>query len=238
MIIVLVSFIPTLRLANRRMSVFVGDRVNVYYETEREAARETFELADASAAELADLLGVTDKQKIDIYIYDKQKTMQRKKYGLIAQFLGLDWYIGDNIATDIILTSPANPGSMHDYNSVKNAVLHEMVHAYNHILNEDMTYWIDNGLAGFLSDQKPEPEYIDGMTIPTIKQTQVKGLLGPVKFSNFGGYPYSYTYIEYLDNTYSWDRIKIFAKTGNYIEAFGVSEQKIYDGWIEYIRQR
>lgn len=234
---VLINFLPTLSLANSKMSVFVGDWVNVYYETEGEAARDTFELADARAAELAELLGVSKTENIDIYIYDSQKAMQRKKYGFIAHFLGLEWYIGDNIGTDIILTSPANPGSMHDYNNVKNAVLHEMVHSYNHLLNEDMSYWVDNGLAGYLSEQEPKIEYINGVTIPTIKQTQIKGLLSPIKFSDFGGYQYSYIYIEYLHNTYSWDSIKTFAKTGDYIEAFGVGEQKIYDGWVEYIRK-
>lgn len=236
-LIALINFIPTIRLANSKMSVFVGDWVNVYYETEKEAARDTFELADTRAGELAELLGLTEKEDIRIYIFDDQRTMQTKKYGYIVSFLGLDWYIGDNIGTDVILTSPANPGKEHDYNSVRNAVLHEIVHAYNSILNKDMTYWVDNGLAGYLSGQNPGNIKMYG-TIPTLEQTRAKGLLAPIKFANFNGYQYSYNYIEYLHNTYSWDGIKAFAKTGDYEAAFGANEQEIYDGWVESIKDK
>ena len=234
-LIALINFIPTIRLANTRMSVFVGDWVNVYYEGEKEAARDTFELADERAGELAKLLGLSEKQNIRIYIYDEQKTMQSKKYGFIVELLDLDWYIGDNIGTDVILTSPANPGKVHGYDSVKNAVLHEIVHAYNHILNENMTYWVDNGLAGYLSGQNPGDIKKHG-TIPTLEQTRVKGLIAPITFSNFGGYPFSYNYIEYLDNTYSWDKIKVFIKGGSYEAAFGVSEEEIYYDWVKSIK--
>lgn len=234
-LLVIVNFLPTLYLGSGEMSVFVGDRINVYYENEKDAARDTFELADKRAEELAKLLGLDVKQDIDIYIYDNQKTMQRKKYGFIIPFLGLDWYIGDNIGRNVILTSPANPGSAHDYDSIKYAILHEIVHAFNHVINEDMTYWVDNGLAGYLSGQNPGDDMTRYGAIPTLEQTQVKGLIAPITFSNFNGYEYSYSYIKYIDNTYSWETIKTFAKNGDYKASFGVSEQEIYDGWYNWL---
>lgn len=72
--------------------------------------------ADATGS-IAQKLGFTEKQDINVYIYDHQNTMQTKKYGLIAPLLNLDWYIGDNRGTDVILTSPANPGEVHDYDN-------------------------------------------------------------------------------------------------------------------------
>lgn len=235
LLLFLINFIPTISLATRKMSVFVGNWVNVYYEEEKDAARDTFELADERAGELASLLGLEEKQNINIYIYDSQKTMQRKKYGFIAAFLGLDWYIGDNIGTDVILTSPANPGKVHDYDNNKNAVLHEIVHAYNHLINIDMTYWVDNGLAGYLSGQKPGDDMSVYAAIPSLAQTRVKGILAPFTFANFNGYPFSYRYIEYLNYKYSWDSIREFAKTGDYEASFDASEEEIYDAWYEYI---
>lgn len=232
----LINFIPTIRLANAKMSVFVGDWVNVYYETEKEAARDTFELADERAGELAGLLGLTTKQNIRIYIYDDQKTMKAKKYGFIATFLNLDWYIGDNIGTNVILTSPASQVKGHTYDTIRGAVLHEIVHAYNYVLNKDMTYWIDNGLAGYLSGQNPGNIKNYG-TIPTLEQTRLKGLLAPVKFAEFNGYQFSYNYIEYLDKTYSWDKIKEFIISGDYVTAFGVSEEEIYNEWVKSIME-
>lgn len=235
-ILLLINFFPTFSLGSKNMKVFAGKWVNVYYENEREAAKDTFELAEEKTKELAELLGTNYNQKIKIYIYDSQKTFQKKKYGLIVSFLGLDWYIGDNIGTDVILTSPTNPGKMHNYDSVKNAVLHEIVHAYNHTLNKDMTYWVDNGLAGYLSNQNPGRDFMKYSKVPTLKQTQVKGLLAPIKFANYDGYSYSYTYIEYLVETYSWEKIRDFAKSGDYEASFGASEQEIYNGWIEWFK--
>ncbi len=231
----LINFIPTFNLNSGNMNVLSGHWVNVYYENEHNAAVDTFELADARAAELADLLGVSGKPDINIYIYDNQSTMQTKKYGLIAPLLGLDWYIGDNIGTNVILTSPANPGKVHDYNNNKNAVLHEMVHAFNSNINPSMTYWVDNGLAGFLSQQIPNSNSLTYQSVPTLEQTRVSGLFAPMIFADFGGYDFSYTYIDYLVKTYSWDCVSAFARTGNFERAFDKSEKAIYDEWTDYL---
>lgn len=38
----------------------------------------------------------------------------------------------------MLLTSPANPGKVHDYDNNKYAVLHEIVHAYVSVMNGDL----------------------------------------------------------------------------------------------------
>lgn len=129
-VLMLVNFAPTFRLERKGMKKLEGDWINVYYETEEAAAEDVFSYADSQTADIAERLGFAEKQEVNVYIYDKQSTMQTKKYGLIAPLLGLDWYIGDNIGTDVILTSPANPGKVHDYDNNKYAVLHEIVQAY------------------------------------------------------------------------------------------------------------
>lgn len=65
--------------------------------------------------------------------------------------LNLNWYIGDNIGTDVILTSPANPGEVHDYDNNKYAVLHEIVHAYISVINKDIDLLLTEGVALYLS---------------------------------------------------------------------------------------
>ena len=102
-----VNFIPTWNLETKDMRKLNGDWVNVYYETEKSAAQDVFTYANAQTASIATKLGITKKQNVNVYIYDHQSTMQTKKYGYAASLLGLDWYIGDNIGTDVILTSPA-----------------------------------------------------------------------------------------------------------------------------------
>ncbi|MPM26367.1 hypothetical protein SDC9_72868 [bioreactor metagenome] len=230
------NFLPNLTRKTSGMQVIEGSSVDVYYEKEASAAKDIFAAADARADVLAHLLGAKDSKKIEIYIYDRQSTMQQKKYGLIGSALGIDWYIGDNIKSDVILTSPANPGKVHDCEDVKKAALHEIVHAYNYLINKDMTYWVDNGLAGYLSGQKPAYPMCTYSPIPTLEQTKVRGLVAPIMFANYGGYEYSYTYIEYLSTTYSWEKVRDFAKSGDYEGEFGQTESQVYDGWTSYVK--
>lgn len=234
-VIIIINFMPTFNLRTAHMSVLSGEYVEVYYEAEEAAAKDVFEFAKERAIGLCEALGVTTDDKVKIYIYDDQKTMQQKKYGFIASFLKLDWYIGDNIGTDIILTSPANPGPIHDYDNNKNAVLHEMVHAYNSIINPKMSYWYDNGLAGYLSNQAPNYPICSYVKVPTIKQMNSNNILTPIIFANYGGYEYSYTYIEYLEKTYGWDTVVRFAYDVDF-EGFGASEQEIYEQWMIYLK--
>jgi len=227
----LLTFIPTLSLKTIGMNTLEGKYVTVYYEKEETAARDVFELADVESERIAKALGFDSPQNIKIYIYDNQNTMQTKKYGLIALLLSLDWYVGDNRGTNVLLTSPANPGKVHDYDNNKQISIHEMVHAYNSILNKNMRLWINEGLAGYLSNQNPHEYDFKAWYIPAIKEMQTSN---PVTFSNIGGYPLSYIYIEYLDNTFGWENVLAFAKTNDFEKEFGKSESEIYNGFIEF----
>ena len=231
--IVFINFIPTFTLQTQKMTEIEGNWVNVYYETEKDAALDVFELADASTEQLARQLGFSEKQNVNIYIYDDQKTMQTKKYGVIGPLLGLDWYIGDNIGTNVILTSPANPGPVHDYDNNKYAVLHEIVHAYISVENPDISLWLTEGVALYLTNgQQFYKEYIEHMGIPTYSNINTEN---PITFSNCGGYTFAHTYIEYLTNTYGWDKVTELLDSENYEHIFGKSEKEIYDEWVDYI---
>lgn len=131
----------------------------------------------------------------------------RSNHGYIAPLLGLDWYIGDNIGTNVILTSPANPGSTHDYDNNKYAVLHEIIHAYVSVINKDVDLWLTEGIALYLSNG--EPFYranLEYFTIPAYNDTTSNS---PIAFSNCGGYTFSHTYVEYLDKAYGWVHLDV-----------------------------
>lgn len=233
-ILVLINMIPTWKLKTKDMTKLEGNWVNVYYEAEEEAAKDVFLLAELKAEEIVQKLGFSTKQDVTIYIYDDQSTMQTKKYGFIAPLLGLDWYIGDNINTSVILTSPANPGKVHHYNSITSAVLHEMVHAYVSVLNPDIQLWLTEGLALYLSNGEPfYQSYLESLPIPSYSDIQTKN---PVKFSNIGGYRLAHTYIEYIHVTYGWDKVLELIVTEDYGEVFGVSEKELYFEWVDYIK--
>lgn len=228
-----VNFIPTWNLKTADMNVLNGEWINVYYETEKDAAEDVFTYADRETVFLAEKLGFDEKQDVHVYIYDHQDIMQTKKYGYVVLFLGLDWYIGDNIGTDVLLTSPANPGNLHSYDDIKYAVLHEIIHAYVSVLNEDIDLWLTEGMALYLSNGEPfYRKYLDNYTIPTYHAVNSNN---PLIFSNCGGYTFAHTYIEYLDKTYGWEKVLKLIKTENYEDCFGISQKEIYEEWVLYL---
>lgn len=128
LILFALSFMPTLFIRTPGMTQLKGRHLTVYYEKEKEAALDICQLAEQESDRIAESLGFSAPQDIRIYIYDQQTVFQTKKYGWIALLLNLDWYIGDNRNTSVLLTSPANPGTVHGYDETKEVAIHEMVH--------------------------------------------------------------------------------------------------------------
>lgn len=232
-LLVLVNFIPTLNRETRNMTELTADGFSLYYETEADAAYDLFALANVEFSRIANELGVLPNQDVNIYIYDEQSTMQTKKYGYIAPMLGLDWYIGDNIGTDVILTSPANPGASHDYESVKFALPHELVHAYISTINHEISLWLNEGTALYMTNGEPfYREKLDYMVIPTYAQTRANN---PITFSNIDGYTFAGTYVQYIVETYGWDALQSLIVNENYQQAVGKSQEDIYNEWVDYL---
>lgn len=213
-----------------------GEYITLFYEKQETAARDVFEFVNAESERIAAALGFSEPQNIKMYLYDRQSTLQTKKYGLIVLLLNLDWYVGDNRGADILLVSPTDPGA-HSYESIKyETSVHELVHAYNYILNKNMTYWLDNGIAGYLAGQTPYPNFVSWYnSIPSLTQTRTSN---PITFSSFGGYPFSYTYVEFLDEAYGWDSVLVLAETDSFEKAFGKSENEIYGEWLVFLEGR
>lgn len=231
---IMFNFVPTIALKTNGMSEIQGEWIKVYYEQEADAARDVFEYADVATVDIAEKLGFQEKPDVNVYIYDDQNIMQTKKYGYVTPLLNLDWYIGDNIGTDVILTSPANPGEVHDYDEIKYAVLHEIVHAYVSVLNEDISLWLTEGMALYLSNGSLfYREYAENGRIPSYNDTCSNN---PLTFSNCRGYTFAHIYIEYLDKTYGWDKVLTLIETENYEECFDKSQKEIYEDWVKYVK--
>lgn len=233
LLLCVINFIPTFYLRTTDMNVLEGNWVNVYYEKEQSAAEDVFQYADSETESIAQKLGFNKKQDVNVYIYDKQSTMQTKKYGFIGPLLSLDWYIGDNIGTNVILTSPANPGPVHNYDNNKYAVLHEIVHAYISVINPSIHLWLTEGTALYLSNgERFYKEYLNSMPIPTYEDTRTRN---PIHFTNCGGYTFSHTYIEYINTTYGWENVLKLIETEDYEACFDKTQKEVYDEWIKYI---
>ncbi len=227
------SFIPTLALKTGGMQVLEGQWVTVYYEKQEAAARDVFELAEAEAGRLTQKLGFSQKQDLAMYIYDRQSTFQTKKYGMIALLLNLNWYIGDNRGSTVLLASPGEAKSQNEYDRRKYAGPHEMVHALNSILNAKMPLWLNEGTALYLTNGAPPADLFDASPVPALSQLDTSS---PVAFSNMGGYHFAHTYMEFLDKTYGWDTVLALLKTGDYEGATGKTKQALYEAWLAFLK--
>ena len=229
------SFIPTFYMHTGGMQKLDGNWITVFYEKQEEAAKDVFTLAELEAQRLTQKLGFSQKQDLEMYIYDKQSTFQTKKYGLLALLLNLNWYIGDNRGSTVLLASPAEVSNSESYERRKTAAPHEMVHALNSILNPQMSLWMNEGAALYLTNGKPPSDLFDTSTIPTPSQMDTSN---PVAFSNMGGYYFAHTYVEFLDKTYGWAKVLTLLKTGDYVSSTGKTKLELYDEWLGFLKTK
>lgn len=216
-------------LKEKDMKELQGEYVTVFYEKEESAAKDVFDLAEKESLRLATSLGFTEPLKINVYVYDDQETFHSKKCGVLAGLLDLGWYIGDNRGTDVLLLSPASfAQTHHNYNSIKNAVVHEMVHAYNSVLNSNMELWFNEGLAVYLANQKPNEDFYKYFSFPRLCQLHTTNNLD---FADIGGYEFSYCFFDYLSEKYGFEKALQLAKTSDYEGIFEKSEEEIYNEW-------
>jgi hypothetical protein len=232
-VLIFINFLPTFSLKIKGMKEIKGEYITVFFEKEENAAYDVFLLTNTESGRISSTLGFEFPQDISIYIYDNQKTFQTKKYGLITAFFGLDWYVGDNRGTNVLLTSPANPGKVHDYDDNKYASVHEIVHAHNYLINKNMPKWIDDGVCLYLTNGNPPNDLYSRQRTPTINEIRSNN---PIKFEKIGGYDFAHTYIEYLDKTFGWNKVLVFLRENNYENVFGQSEKDVYNNWIDYLR--
>lgn len=230
-LLTLINFLPTFSLKTPGMKEKRDASLTLYYENEEAAALALLEAAQAEAGRLSAALGWETPPPLTLYVYDQQSTFQTKKYGWIARLLSLDWYVGDNRGTAVLVTSPAHPGRAHDAEAIHAAVPHEMVHAYNSLLNPAMPLWLDEGLALYLTNGNPPPNlYSTSRVLPTLKQMRTGN---PLAFEKVNGYLFAHTYVEYLEAALGWDGVLALAAASDPDRVF---DPGLYDGWMDYLQ--
>lgn len=233
-IITFLLILPTLKLKTNAMKTKESQHFTFYYEEKDKKAIEDIEKAlENMYKSINESMDFTNRSKSKVYIYGDLKTLHKKKYGYLGTMLGPDWYIGDNIKDKIIIVSPLNPGTEHNYESIVQAAVHEYVHTVVYQINKKAPKFLNEGLAGYLSGNT-KPNYKIN-AIPTIEDTKISN---PIKFGNSGMYGASYTYIHFLEEEYGMDKVLSLVKNPkDYEKIFGVSEDDIYNNWIEFIRR-
>ena len=212
-----------------------NDFITLNYQSgDEKGAKEVFDLLKEKSEDIYNKMDYVRKDTIKVYLYKTQFQLAIREAGLITIAFAPPWHIGDSENGKIMMLSPNAHIKAHTHDTILAATLHELVHSINYRINTKLSYFWDNGLATYLSGQVPKLEDYDPKKIPSIKDMHTENGL---KFGQMGGYAYSYFYIEYLDKTYGWDKVVAYAKgEGDYETIFHLSENEIYDQWVQYLK--
>ncbi len=231
-LIVLTTFIPTFNLKSSTMLKYESSNFSIFYEKEDEnAVKDIAEKLNSGYSKISESISLTPTYKTEIYVYRNIDEFHIKKYGLLGKIFGPKWYIGDNVENKVIIVSPNNPGTEHDYNSIVDATLHEYVHTLMWNINPKLSKFLNEGMAGYISGNT-KSNYIF-KSLPNFNDTKISN---PIEFGNSGLYPISYTYIEFLDITYGMDKVLELISSTDYNKTFNKSEEEIFNEWIDFLK--
>lgn len=207
-----------------------NERIHLYYQPgDEKGAGEVFDRLNEKSGEIYQRMGLTNMTPTNVYLYKTQWQLAIREAGFATLIIAPPWHIGDSHGGNIMMVSPYTPVRVHTHDSILMATLHELVHSIVFQINPNLSYFWDNGLATYLSGQAPEAGMIESMSVPSIEQMHTNNGL---EFGNMGGYAFSYNYIEFLEQTYGWDKVVAFASgDASYEKVFDASEAEIYDAW-------
>lgn len=237
MILALVQTLPVFFLKPMGSRELAGKNVVVYYQPDDEkGARELYIRLDKNAGEIRNKLGFTSHKPTEVYVYAKQPQLWIRKWGILSRIIAPNWYIGDNRGEKVLIVSPSARVKGNDHDNILGASEHELVHTINYQINPELSYWLDNGIATYLSGQIPWEGFARTTAIPRFSDLKSEN---QIKFGKIGGYQFSYTYIEYIDKTYGWKTVLQLAQ-GNktYQQIFHKSAYTIYQEWVRYVKSK
>jgi hypothetical protein len=236
LLLVVVQTLPVFFMKPWGSETLSNDFIILNYQSgDEKGANEVFELLKEKSEAIYEKMDYERKDPIKVYLYKTQFQLAIREAGLITIAFAPPWHIGDSHNGNIMMLSPNTPIKAHTHDSILTATLHELVHSITYRINSDLSYFWDNGLATYLAGQFPDQEHYDINKIPSIDDMHTENGL---KFGEMGGYAYSYFYIQYLDQTYGWDKIVAYAKGDvDYEDIFNKSEEEIYEEWVQYLKQ-
>jgi hypothetical protein len=183
----------------------------------------------------------TQFARIKVCIYPDTKTFHNAIYMPDAP----DWVVGAGGINELKMVSPLNPGSAHTYASLMQAIVHELTHAA--VLNargerglSGLPKWLNEGYAFY------EAHQMNDVMRRTVKLHSLKkapptwvqlDTASVVEFGNMDGYAFSTMIIEFLENTYGYDKLlKLIMAPENIDAIYGVTRRDLEKQWIQYLK--
>lgn len=150
-----------------------------------------------------------------------------------------DWGVGTAWGKNLRIVSPLNPGSVHDYESIKQVAVHEFAHVVQINMVDDprqLPTWLWEGTATYEAKQMDEKtkqlmkQEAQKVKAPTLSQ------LTKDFYTVDKAYQYSYSIADFIVNKYGYDKLVEMIKNPKDIEkTLGVSMDELEKQWIGYV---
>ena len=182
---------------------------------------------------------ITFSEKIDVIIYPDIKAFHKAIYLENAP----DWVVGAAGKNELKIVSPLNPGTVHNYESLVKAIVHELSHTM--IINMraqgrvGLPKWLDEGFAFFYAKQLTKK--VKEISFNKLKKAKIPtwdtlNKAGTVKFGDINGYVFSASIVEFLVNKYGYESIrKLILNPSDFENIFGMTEIKLEREWNKYL---
>ncbi|MBU2465108.1 MAG: hypothetical protein KJ615_02095, partial [Bacteroidetes bacterium] len=190
-------------------------------------------------AEITGHMRTEFKEKIRVYIYPDLSAFHKAVNYPEAP----DWVVGAAGKNELKMVSPLNPGSAHSYESLMQAIVHEFAHTVVLNIREHgavgLPNWLNEGYAYYEADQLTPSQRralqsrISQKTIPEWDEIREASTS---QFGEMGGYEISATIIEFLVQSYGFDKLRQFIITPGSVEKiYGMSEVMLEKLWMDYM---
>jgi len=177
------------------------------------------------------------ESKIDVFIYPNVESF----HNAINLTNSPDWIVGAATKNELKIVSPLNPGSQHSYESLMKVIVHEFTHTV--VLNfrkqglVGLPNWLNEGYAYYEAKQLTETqrENLHNNRIPSWNELEKADT---TLFGNINGYPISGTIIEFLVESFGFDKLKQFIiEPENVEKIYKMSKKDLELLWLEYLKQ-
>ncbi len=206
-----------------------------------------FEVLDSLATTLennysriTNRLGIQIDKKIHVKVYPNLKSF----HVAIKYPDAPDWVVGSSMDDELLMVSPLNPGSSHNYESLMQVIVHEFVHIAVFYTGRAkgiaaLPRWLQEGYAQYEAGQindyvrKTVKSGLADKTPPTWTQLNTAPVM---EFGYMNGYGLSATIVEFLVVTHGIDKLVSLIKEPESIEnIYGISVTALEAQWIQYI---
>ena len=180
------------------------------------------------------------ESKIDVFIYPDLKSF----HTAINYPDSPDWVVGAAGKNELKMVSPLNPGSVHSYESLMKAIVHELAHTIVLNLRKQglvgIPNWLNEGYAYYQAKQITEAERKRIQTnllnnkIPSWNELEKSNTS---EFGDIGGYGISATIIEFLIESYGPEKLKQYIiEPKNVEKIYLISRKDLEVMWLKYLK--